>query len=122
MRPSRMTMPLTILTPGPSTVDPVTGNPRPGAPISVSVLGYLAQNPVANLSSQVELRGTQTTVISLFTVLVPAGTVLTAESTVVDASGRRFEVAGEPADRVGLSRQVMFRAAALRLISDLQGA
>lgn len=63
-----------------------------------------------------ELRAAQATTTTPATVMVPAGTVLTSESTVFDPeTGRWYQVLGEPADR---GRPVRFRAAALRRISD----
>lgn len=61
---------------------------------------------------------TQNTTISLWTLLVPAGTTLTSASSFTDESGRRYVVVGQPADRPDHKPQ--FRAAAARLISDMQ--
>jgi hypothetical protein len=63
------------------------------------------------------MRSAQDTTISLWTILVPKGTTLTPDS-VVEHSGRKFEVVGQPADRP--DHRPIFRAAALRLISDMQ--
>jgi hypothetical protein len=60
----------------------------------------------------------QNTVISWWTVIVPAGTVMTAASTVLDEQGRRFSIEGDVADRP--NHRPQFRAAAARLISDMQ--
>lgn len=60
----------------------------------------------------------QNTTISLWTLLVPAGTVLTSASTFTDESGRKYSIVGQPADRP--DHQPQFRAAAARLISDMQ--
>ena len=107
-----------ISTPGPSTVDPVTGNPVPGTATVVSSPARISQAPVANVGSQVELLAEQNTVISLWTVMVPAGTVMRSDSTVTDDLGRRFTITGEVADRP--HHRPQFRAAAARLISDMQ--
>ncbi|MFD8496337.1 hypothetical protein [Amycolatopsis sp. NPDC059657] len=68
--------------------------------------------------SQVELGGTQDTTISYWTILVRPGTPLREDSTVVDASGRTFEVQGKPARRP--ERATKYVAALARLISDMQ--
>lgn len=109
---------VTIRTPGPPTQDPVSGNEVPGAVQVVPSRAYLSQSPVGDIGSQLEILATQNTTISLWTLLVPKGTVLTSASIVDDSSGRRFQVVGQPADRP--NRHPQFRAAALRLISDLQ--
>lgn len=110
---------VTISTPGSGTVvDPETGNERPAAPTTAQVRAYLAEKPVADIGGQIELLVNQNTVISLWTLLVPKGTALTSASTVTDEAGRRFEVVGQPADRP--NHRPEFRAAALRLISDMQ--
>lgn len=121
-----------ISTPEPPTdppaVDPVTGNEVPGTPVVVETRAWMAQRPVAVLASAAELNATQDTVISLATILVPPGTALTADSTVVDVDGvvngqpaALYRVEGQPADRYsGVRQQIVFRAAALRLVSDLQ--
>lgn len=110
---------LEISTPGPATVDPETGNPRPGTPTVQQVMGRLSQSPVANIASQFELMATQQTVISLWSVLVPAGTVMTALSTVTEVeTGRQLAISGDVADRP--HHRPKFRAAAARLISDMQ--
>jgi hypothetical protein len=60
----------------------------------------------------------QNTVISWWTVIVPAGTVMTSASTVLDEQGRKFAIEGDVADRP--DHRPVFRAAAARLISDMQ--
>jgi hypothetical protein len=120
--------PVRITTPGPPTTDPVSGNQTPGSATTVATTAWLAQKPVGVLAAAAELNAIQDTVISLATILVPPGTVLTADSTVVDVAGAvsgqpgaRYGVEGQPADRYsGVGRRVVFRAAALRLVSDLQ--
>lgn len=114
----RMQHLVTIETPGSPYVDPETGNSRPGLPTTAQTRAYLSQRPVADIGSQIELLATQSTTVSLWTLLVPKGTVLTADSRVTDENGHRFEVAGEPANRP--THRPQFRAAALRLISDMQ--
>lgn len=120
MRPSLMTQPVTISTPTAPTTDPVSGNEKPGTPETHQVLVYLAQRPPAELGSQADLRAAQFTVVSLWTMLAPPGTLLSPESTVTDSLGRVFRVVGEPANRPALRPQ--FKAAALRLVSDMGGA
>lgn len=117
-----------ISTPAASTEDPATGNQTPGTPVTVEATAWIAQRPTAVLAAAAELNATQDTVISLATILVPPGTVLSATSTVVDVDGvvngqpgAVYRVEGQPADRYsGVARKIVFRAAALRLISDLQ--
>ncbi len=113
--PSRVT----IETPGPLTPDPVTGNERPGpSTFQYEVPARLSQAPVANVGGQVELLVNQQTTVSMWTVLVPKGTVLTSSSIVTDEQGRKFRVEGAVADRP--AHRPTFRAAAARLISDMQ--
>lgn len=120
--------PVRISTPGTPTVDPVTGNQTPGTPVTATTSAWLAQRPVGVLAAAAELNATQDTVISLATILIPPDTVLTADSTVEDVDGAVngqpgavYRVEGQPADRYsGKSRTIVFRAAALRLVSDLQ--
>lgn len=107
-----------ITTPQDPTVDPATGLEVTPEPAVASVRARLSQKPVADLGSQVELLAEQNTTISLWTLLVPPGTGLTSRSTVVDQTGQRYEVVGHPADRP--NHRPQFRAAALRLISDMQ--
>lgn len=107
-----------ITTPQDPTVDPATGRETTPPPLVANVRARLSQKPVADLGSQVELLAEQNTTISLWTLLVPPGTVLTARSTVVDENAQRYEVVGHPADRP--NHRPQFRAAALRLISDMQ--
>lgn len=78
----------------------------------------LSQAPVANVGGQVEILANQNTTVSFWTLLVPAGTVLTERSSVVDESGQNFQVIGNVADRP--NHRPQFRAAAVRLISDMQ--
>lgn len=118
MRP-KMPQRVTITTPPDPTVNPATGLPPTVPPhVATNVPARLSQKPIADVGSQVELLGSQNTTISLWTVLVPAGTVLTSRSTVVDESGREFQIVGNPADRP--NHRPQFRAAAARLISDMQ--
>ncbi len=120
--------PVRISTPGAPTEDPVTGNQTPGPVTTVATTAWLAQRPVGVLAAAAELNASQDTVISLATMLVRPGTHLTADSTVEDVSGvvngtpgAVYQVEGQPADRYsGAGKQIVFRAAALRLISDLQ--
>lgn len=81
--------------------------------------GRLSQSPVANLGSQVELLATQSTTISMWTVLVIPTATLTSRTTVTDqATGRIYRVEGEVARRP--DHRPQFLAAAARLISDMQ--
>lgn len=112
----------------PPTVDPVTGNETPGTPVTVTGMAWLAQRPTGVLAAAAELNASQNTTISLATILVPAGTVLTKDSTVEDVDGvvngevgAKYVVEGKPANRYsGARREIVFRAAALRLVSDMQ--
>lgn len=121
-----------ITTPGPQTVpptvDPETGNEVTPPPVTREETAWMAQRPTGVLAAAAELNAGQNTTISLATILVPPGTVLTKDSTVEDVDGvvggepgATYVVEGKPADRYsGARRQIVFRAAALRLISDLQ--
>lgn len=112
----------------PPATDPVTGNQLPTASVTVALQANLAQKPVAVLGSGTELAANQRTTISSATMLVPAGTVLTDQSTVEDVDGAvngipgsKWRVEGRPANRSSrLGQRQSFRAASLRLISDLQ--
>lgn len=100
-------------------MNPATGRTTPAQPrVDSDVPARLSQAPVAQVGGQTELRAGQDTTISPWTLLVPAGTVLTSRSTVRDASERDFQVVGDVVDRPKIRPQ--FRAASLRLISDLQ--
>jgi hypothetical protein len=109
---------VTVSTPGPPVEDPVSGNTRPGPPTVTETTARISQAPVANVGGQIELLAEQNTVISLWTVLVPAGATLESNSTVTDESGRVFAITGQVAERPNHKPQ--FRAAAARLISDMQ--
>lgn len=116
-----------IKTPGPPRIDPVTGNELPGTPTTVGTSAYLAQRPVAEVSGSSELAAQQDTTLSDYTILVPPGTVLTSKSVVTDVDGvlddpgLTYQVSGRPAQRTSLLRhRVVYRAATLKLISDLQ--
>ena len=118
---------LLIQTPSPATLDPVSRNQIPGAAVAVAARGYLAQRPTTQLASSVDLSAEQDTSIALFDLLVPTGTVLTDASTVTDldgavaAPGAVFRVEGTPADRYSLvRRRSVYRAATVRLVSDMQ--
>lgn len=73
---------------------------------------------MVNISQQAELRAMQDTVIGMWTILVGSSTTLTSASEVLDDRGRKFQVEGDVADRP--ERHPKFRAARLRLISDMQ--
>jgi hypothetical protein len=94
----------------------------PGPVVETVSPAYLAQRPVANLSSAIEDSAGRDTVTSLYTILVPPGAPLTSRTVVVDADGFRYEVEGDPAPRrSALGRPAVYIAAALRRTSDLQG-
>lgn len=97
----------------------MTGNERPG-PVTrqFNVPARLSQSPVANLGSQIELLSNRQTVISMWTVLVDRSTPLSPDSVVIDEQGRKFRVEGAVADRP--AHRPTFKAAAARLISDMQ--
>lgn len=116
--PPPMPHQVTIRTPGPSTEDPDTGNPVAGPGTVTDTQAWLSQKSTVDVGAQIELLATQNTVISLWTLLVPLDVDITSASTVVDSQGRKFVVVGYPADRPDPRPQ--WRAAALRLISDMQ--
>lgn len=78
----------------------------------------LSQAPVANVGSQTEILERQATVISMWTILVSASTLITSGSTVEDEQGRIFRIEGAVANRP--ERRPQYKAAAARLISDSQ--
>lgn len=112
----------------PPTVDPVTGNEVTPDPVTRSGMAWMAQRPTGVLAAAAELNAGQNTTISLATMLVDAATVLTEDSTVEDVDGvvngqvgAKYVVEGKPANRYsGVRQEIVFRAAALRLVSDLQ--
>lgn len=110
---------VTVSTPGAPRVDPTTHNHLPGMPTVVQTRAYLAARPVTELRSQFELTAQQDTTVSQFDLLLPAGTVLTSASEVVDEAGLKYLVSGKPVTRP--HRNPRFVAASLRLVSDLQG-
>lgn len=120
MRP-RFPVRVTLRNPGPLQADPVTGNEVPGPAVDTPSPAYLAQRPVANLSSAIEDNAGRDTVTSLYTLLVPGGAPLTSRTQVIDVDGHLHEVEGDPAPRRALSGPVVYIAAALRRTSDLQG-
>jgi hypothetical protein len=111
---------VTIRNPGPATgdPDPVTGLPKPAAPVEVVEPARLSQKPVIDVSSASEFCGQQSTVLSNWKILVGPSSVLTSESTVVDELGQQFQVVGAVARRP--QHHPEFLAAAARLISDMQ--
>lgn len=119
MRP-RMPRTVTVRTPSASVVDPDTGNTVPGPAVDVVTRAYLSQQSTTVLSAGVELAGRQDTTVSAYTLLVPADVTLTPASQVVDEAGVVYRISGQPADRRGLGRRVLFRAAAMHRVSDLQ--
>lgn len=113
---------VTIRNPSPASVDPDTGNTRSVGVTEVATRAYLSQQGVAILSSYVEITGRQDTTISLFTLIVPASATLTDKSQIVDEQGRIYRINGAVAERRGLNggRAVLFKAASMHLVSDLQ--
>lgn len=121
-----------ITTPGPQTVpptvDPETGNEVTPTPVTRPGMAWLAQRPVGVIAAAAELNATQDTTISFATMLASPDTVLTEDSVVEDVDGVvtgkpgvKYVVEGEVANRYsGARRVIVFRAAALRLISDQQ--
>lgn len=107
-----------IRNPESSVEDPQTGNPRPTVPTPEPTPARLSQKPVVDVSSGDELRASQSTDVSQWTILVPRGTALTAASVITDEDGRVFQVSGAVADRP--KHRPQFRTASLRLISDMQ--
>lgn len=121
MRP-RLRDRVTVRNPGPVTVSEDTGNQVPGEPVDYSTLAYISQRPVENLSSAIEMTGSQATAIALWSIVLPSAIPIRSDSRVVDQSGRVFEVEGIPATRYAWnSRRPIYTAASLRLVSDLQG-
>ncbi len=80
---------------------------------------YLSQLPIATLSAATEIRGSQTTVISDHTLLVPPNVDLRPDSEVIDSDGTVYRVNGSVATRRGFGRP-LFKACALLHISDLE--
>lgn len=119
MRP-RFPRTVTVRTPGPASVDPDTGNVVPGAPVEQTTRAYLSQQSVAVLSSYVEITGRQNTTIATYTLLVPPDVPLTSQSEVVDEGGQVYRINGRAAERYSFGRRVLFRAASMHLVSDLQ--
>lgn len=115
MKP-KFTQTVEITTPGPVTL--VDGLPIPGPSTVETSPARISQGAVANVGAQIELLAEQDTTISLWTILVPRGQLLTSKSTVVDDTGRKFSIVGDVADRP--NHKPLFRAAAARLISDMQ--
>lgn len=110
---------MTIRTPSLPTKNPVSGNEIDGPPTEeFKVPARLSQDPVANVSQQMEMLATQRTTISMWTVLVQASTLLTSRSEIEDEYGRVFRVEGAVANRP--EKNPKFKAAAARLISDMQ--
>jgi hypothetical protein len=120
MRP-RFPSQVTLRTPAAPVTDPDSGNETPGQDVDTACQAYLSQRPVENLSSAIEDQAGRDTVTSLYTLLVPAGSPLTAKTTVVDADGNQYAVEGDPAPRRALGGGVAYIAAALKRVSDLQG-
>jgi hypothetical protein len=88
------------------------------APVTTTTPARLSQKPVADIGSQIEIAGQQSTVVSAWTILVPPSTPLTADSVVIDESGRQLEIQGQVARRP--EHRPEFLAASARLVSDMQ--
>lgn len=73
---------------------------------------------MANVGSQVELMANQNTTISMWTILVDRSTDLSANSIVTDELGQKYRIEGAVALRP--KHRPSFKAAAARLISDMQ--
>lgn len=99
-------------------MDPVSGNERPGPPTETLERARISQASVANTSLAAELLATQTTVVSQWNILVKRGSVLRADSIVEDEFGIRYFIEGAVANRP--ERHPKFRAATMRLVSDMQ--
>lgn len=123
--PPRMPHKVTVINPGPVSTSPLTGNRVTGPETRTRTRAYLSARPVENLSSAIEMTGAQNTVIGVYTLLVPPGVPLRAESVIEDSAGARYEVEGSPAQRQRSpypgGQRVYYQAAALRRVSDLQG-
>lgn len=99
-------------------MDPVSGNERPGPTTDEQVRARLSQTAVVNVTGQSELLAMQKTVVSLWDLLVNRGTTLTSDSVITDENGQKYAVVGSVADRP--FKHPKFRAASLRLVSDMQ--
>lgn len=119
MRP-KFPLRVTVRTPGAVTVDPDSGNEVTGPSSEVVTRAYLAQQSVAVLSASDEIAVRQNTTISTYTLLVPPTVPLTSASVVIDEQNVAYRIAGQPAERRGIGRRVIFKAAAMHRISDLQ--
>lgn len=110
----------TITTPGPTVVDPVSGNERPGPPtVETHQRARFSQAPVANSSQGAELVAAQDTTVSQWTILVGRNTLLTSKSVVTnEATGEKFVIVGAVARRP--VKHPKYKAAQARLISDMQ--
>lgn len=87
-------------------------------PTDEQVPARLSQTAVVNVTGQSELLAMQKTVVSLWSILVGRDTILTSDSVITDENGRKYIVVGEVADRP--FKHPKFRAASLRLVSDMQ--
>lgn len=73
------------------------------------------------LSAAQELRAHQNTVMSTHTVLVPASVDLRPDSELTDEDGTVYRISGSVAERRGLGKSVLFKAASALVVSDLPG-
>lgn len=87
--------------------------------MTTTTRAWLAQRGVEHFGTQIELAAQQTTDVSLWSLLLPISVPITSESTVEDEAGHKFVVVGRPAERPYPARP-QWRAASLRLISDMQ--
>lgn len=96
----------------------MTGVDRPPDPVDTVSPARLSQKSVADLGSQTEIAGQQTTVVSAWTVLVPPDKPLTSATIVIDESGAQYAIEGDVARRP--NHRPVFLAASARLVSDMQ--
>jgi hypothetical protein len=109
---------VTVETPSPPSVDPATGLETRPLPTVTETRAWLGQNSVIQVGNQDESTATQHTTISSHSFLCPLSVPLTSDSEVVDETGARYRVIGNPASRP--DHRPQWRAAALQLISDMQ--
>jgi hypothetical protein len=108
---------VTVRTPNPPAVDPVTGLLTNPTLTSADTRAWLGQNPVLQVTTQDETAAGQSTTVSSHSFLCPLGVPLTSASEVVHA-GLVYRVVGRPALRP--DHRPQWQAAALQLISDMQ--
>lgn len=107
-----------VTTPGMPSVDPDSGNERPGLPMTKFSPAWLSQRSVVDISRSLTLVEKQDTTTSLWLLLVPLDTPLTRKSLVTERKGDQYKVVSEVARRP--DHRPLFFAAVLALISDMQ--